>query len=78
MTSLATGPARWESELEVKHEGLSELWLRLRLQPVLLLRKLISSDGGEAAREALPPPMPTTWTGIRSCRCSGPGLKLTR
>jgi hypothetical protein len=55
MLSLATGLARWESETEVKHERLSELWLRLRLQPVLLLRRLINCDGGKAAREALPP-----------------------
>jgi hypothetical protein len=55
MPSPATGIARWESEVEVKYERLSELWLRLRLQSVLLLRRLISSNGGEAAREALPP-----------------------
>jgi len=42
--------------MEVKHEGLSELRLRLRLQPVLLLRRLINGDGGKAAREALPTP----------------------
>jgi hypothetical protein len=35
--------------MEVKHERVSELWLRLRLQPVLLLRRLISSDGGKPA-----------------------------
>jgi hypothetical protein len=35
--------------MEVKHEVVSELWLRLRLQPMLLLRTLISSD------EAAPP-----------------------
>ena len=40
MLWLATGLAQWESGAEVKHERLSELWLRLQLQPVLLLRSL--------------------------------------
>jgi hypothetical protein len=50
--------------VEVKYERLSELWLRLPLQSVLLLRRLISSNGGEAAREALPPtPRPSAESG---------------
>ena len=40
MARQASGLARWESELEVKNERLLELWLRLPLQSVLLLRRL--------------------------------------
>ena len=58
MLSLPTGIARSESEVEVKHEGVSELRLQLRLQPVLLLRRLIAANGAKAAREALAPAAP--------------------
>jgi len=47
MLSLTTGIARSESEMEVKHEVVSELRLQLRLQPVLLLRRLIAANGAK-------------------------------
>ena len=47
MLSLATGRAQWESEKEVNDDILSELWLRLRLQSLLLLRRLSNNDGGK-------------------------------
>jgi hypothetical protein len=64
MPSSATGHARWESEVEVTNERLSELWLRLPLHSVLLLRRLTVSVGSEAAREASPPtPQPSLESG---------------
>lgn len=41
MLSRTTGRAPSNSEMEVKNECLPRLWLRLRVQTVLLLRRLI-------------------------------------
>jgi hypothetical protein len=43
MLRLVSGRARCCQRREVGHDRLSELRLRLRLQPVLLLRRLIST-----------------------------------